>query len=80
MLPGLAITLASHIGMMQLGRVIVVVVGIQLLSHQKKPILKSGFFTISKQRRIRDLGRLVRERLFSSLSCNMMIGVQQVSS
>ena len=80
MLSGLAITLTSHIGMMQLGRVIMVVVGIQLLSHQKKPVFKLRFFTISKQGRIRDLGRFVRGRLLSSLSCNMMTRVQQVSS
>lgn len=80
MLPGLAITPASHIGAMQLGGVVMVMVGIQLLSHQEKPVLKSGFFTISKQRRIRDLSRFARGRSLSPLSCNMVIRVQQVSS
>ena len=80
MLSGLAITPTSHVGMTQLGRVVMVMVGIQLLSHQKKPVFKLRFFTISKQGRIRDLGRFVRGRSLSSLSCNMMTRVQQVSS
>lgn len=33
MLPDLAITLTSHVGMMQLERVIMIMVGIQFLSY-----------------------------------------------
>ena len=32
-LPGLAITLTSHVGMTQLGRVIMIMIDVQLLSH-----------------------------------------------
>ena len=54
-LASFSITATGHIGMMKLGRVIVIMVSLKLLGHQKQPIFKSGFFSISKQQRVRDL-------------------------
>ena len=39
-----SITTTSHIGMTKLGRVIVIMVSLKFLGHQKQPIFKLGFF------------------------------------
>ena len=54
-LASFSITVTGHVGMMKLGRVIVIMVSLKLLGHQKQPIFKLGFFSISKQWRVRDL-------------------------
>ena len=79
-LSGFTIILASYIDIIQLERVIMIMIGVQLLYHQKKPIFKLRFFTIYKQERIRDLSRFIRERLLDSLSHCMIIRIQQVLS
>lgn len=55
MLAGFSITSTGHIGTMKLGRIIVIMISLKFLGHQKEPIFKLRFFSISKQRRIRDL-------------------------
>ena len=50
-----SITTTSHIGMMKLGGVIVIMISLKFLGHQKQPIFKSGFFSISEQQRVRNL-------------------------
>ena len=55
MLASFSITATGHIGTTKLGRVIVIMVSLKLLGHQKQPIFKSGFFSISKQQRVRNL-------------------------
>ena len=54
-LASFSITTTSHIGTTQLGRVIVIMISLKFLGHQKEPIFKSGFFSISEQRRVGDL-------------------------
>ena len=54
-LASFSITTTSHIGTTKLGGVIVIMVSLKFLGHQKQPIFKSGFLSISEQRRVRDL-------------------------
>ena len=54
-LASFSITSTGHVGMMKLGRVIVVMISLKFLGHQKQLIFKSGFFSISEQQRVRDL-------------------------
>ena len=48
-------TVTGHIGTTKLGRVIVIMISLKFLGHQKQPIFKSGFFSVSEQWRVRDL-------------------------
>ena len=50
-----SITMTSHVGMTKLRGVVVIMISLELLSHQEKPVFKSGFFSISEQWRIGDL-------------------------
>ena len=50
-----SITTTSHVGTTKLGGVIVIMISLKFLGHQKQPIFKSGFFSISEQQRVRDL-------------------------
>ena len=54
-LASFSITTTSHIGTTQLGRVIVIMISLKFLGHQKEPIFKLGFFSISEQWRVGDL-------------------------
>ena len=59
-LASFSITSTGHVGTMKLGRVIVVMISLKFLGHQKQPIFKSGFFSISEQWRVRDLSQFAR--------------------
>ena len=54
-LASFSITTTSHIGMVKLRGVVVIMISLKLLGHQKKPVFKVGFLSISEQWRIRDL-------------------------
>ena len=54
-LASFSITLTGHIGTMKLGGIVEIMTSLEFLGHQEQPIFKSGFFSISKQRRVRDL-------------------------
>ena len=54
-LASFSITTTSDIGTTKLGGVIVIMISLKFLGHQKQPIFKSGFFSISEQRRVGDL-------------------------
>ena len=59
-LASFSITATGHIGTTKLGRVIVIMISLKFLGHQKQPVFKSGFFSISEQRRVRDLSQFAR--------------------
>ena len=54
-LASFSITTTSHIGTTKLGGVIVIMISLKFLGHQKQPIFKSGFFSISEQQRVGNL-------------------------
>ena len=54
-LASFSITTTSHVGTMKLGGVIVIMISLKFLGHQKQPIFKLGFFSISEQWRVRNL-------------------------
>ena len=54
-LASFSITVTGHIGTTKLGRVIVIMISLKFLGHQKQPIFKSGFISVSEQQRVRDL-------------------------
>ena len=58
-LASFSITSTGHVGTTKLGRVIVVMISLKFLGHQKQPIFKSGFLSISEQQRVRDLSQFV---------------------
>ena len=54
-LASFSITMTSHIGTTKLGGVIVIMISLKFLGHQKQPIFKLGFFSISEQQRVGNL-------------------------
>ena len=74
-LAGFSITMTSHIGTTKLGGVIVIMISLKFLGHQKQPIFKSGFFSISEQQRVRNLSWFAGR----SCTCSSMVhGMQGV--
>ena len=49
-LASFSIIVTGYIDIIKLGRVIVIMISLKFLDHQKQPIFKSGFFFISEQR------------------------------
>ena len=55
MFASFSITITNYIGTVKLRGVIIIMISLKLLGHQKKPVFKVGFLSISEQWRIRDL-------------------------